>query len=335
MTAKEANESLQHLALLRKVAPQKITCHIDPLSGALDADTQSFAQLQKVFDAEYGVDYAVSASGDLAAEFEELRNAIDIAGLTISSLMVCPRVDKQSTPPGSKWPECPPLADIYSAAKSAFPEVPLGGGMLTYFTELNRKRPPLDLLSFVAHGTNPIVHAADDISVMQTLSSLAYITSSAKQFIGERKYYLGLSSISMRHNPYGSKTIDNPDQKRICMAGSDPRQFSQFGAAYAAGYAASISEAGLDYWTPSTFTGPCGIVSEDNRLSPMGETLCKLAKFAGKPVFEVANTHPGKVAAFCIGSHKILANLAPGPKNITVNDGESVQLGPYEVRFDS
>ena len=37
--------------------------------------------------------------------------------------------------------------------------------MLSYFTELNRKPVPADLLDFVSHCTCPIVHAADDLSV--------------------------------------------------------------------------------------------------------------------------------------------------------------------------
>jgi hypothetical protein len=54
--------------------------------------------------------------------------------------------------------------------------VRLGGGMLSYFTELNRKRVPGELIDFVTHCTNPIVHAADDLSVMQTLEALPFIT---------------------------------------------------------------------------------------------------------------------------------------------------------------
>ena len=45
--------------------------------------------------------------------------------------------------PAAPWPACPPLEDVYAAARKAFPGVILGGGMFAYFTELNRKRPPL------------------------------------------------------------------------------------------------------------------------------------------------------------------------------------------------
>ena len=53
----------------------------------------------------------------------------------------------------------------------------VGGGMLSYFTELNRKRPPVDGIDYVTHTTCPIVHAADDISVMETLEALPYVVA--------------------------------------------------------------------------------------------------------------------------------------------------------------
>src|SRR3546814_1455693 len=61
------------------------------------------------------------------------------------------------------------------AARRAFPGIALGGGMFSYFTELNRKRPPVGLLDFVSHATCPIVHAADDRSVIQTLEAIPHI----------------------------------------------------------------------------------------------------------------------------------------------------------------
>ena len=66
---------------------------------------------------------------------------------------VSPAADRRSTLPGSAWPSCPPLAEIYRAARDAFPGLSIGGGVLSYFTELTRKRPTVDLLDFVSHCT--------------------------------------------------------------------------------------------------------------------------------------------------------------------------------------
>ena len=50
----------------------------------------------------------------------------------------CLRAGRQ---PGAKRPERPTVEEIPKAARVAFPGVKLGGGMLSTFTELNRKRP--------------------------------------------------------------------------------------------------------------------------------------------------------------------------------------------------
>jgi hypothetical protein len=105
-----------------------------------------------------------------------------------------------------------------------FPGVRLGGGMFSYFTELNRKRPPVELLDYVTHTNAPIVHAADDISVMETLEALPYVIDSTRSFIGKKTpYWVGPSSIAARDNPYGAATAANPDNQRICLADRDPR----------------------------------------------------------------------------------------------------------------
>ena len=50
----------------------------------------------------------------------------------------------------------------------------------TFYVNDPRKPPPAELLDYVTHTTCPIVHAADDISVMETLEALPYVINSAK-----------------------------------------------------------------------------------------------------------------------------------------------------------
>lgn len=273
----EIAEALRHAPLLAEVAPQRILCHIDGTVG-LDA-LRGFAALQAAYPAEYDLEYI--AACDRPDEMARLAEAVAQSGLRLASVMVCPAVDRQSTPPGSVWPDCPPLESLYAAARAVF-DVPLGGGMASYFTELNRKRPPLDLLDFVTHGTNPIVHAAGDASVMQTLEAIPHILRSALAIAQGREYRLGPTMIGMRQNPYGSRTIPNPDGRRICMAAEDPRQKTDFAAAFTAGYAAALAGFPVAAWIPAAFTGPRGIVGADGTLWPVGEVVAKLARMAGK-----------------------------------------------------
>ncbi len=157
-----------------------------------------------------------------------------------------PRSTGSSTPPGSAWPDCPPLEDVYAAARRAFPGVRLGGGMLSYFTELNRKRVPADDLDFVTHCTCRSSMPPTTVSVMQSLEALPFITRSVRAIYGDKPYRIGPSTIAMRQNPYGSATKDNPTLSRIAMANRDPRHNALLGAAWAVGYAARTAPAGLE-----------------------------------------------------------------------------------------
>ncbi|TIN35735.1 MAG: hypothetical protein E5Y32_28910 [Mesorhizobium sp.] len=149
-------------------------------------------------------------------------------------------------------------------------------------------RTPADLLDFVSHCTCPIVHAADDLSVMQSLEALPFITQSARAIFGAKPYRIGPSTIAMRQNPYGGATKANPHRQRIAMADRDPRHAGLFAAAWTIGYAARVAPAGLEMLTLSSFSGSFGVLAES--AEPVGEGeprpifqavqgLCELAGF--------------------------------------------------------
>lgn len=318
---------------LAEIAPQRLLCAFDPSAGDGPEALAAFARLQAAFPtARYDLECVVLGEGDLAAELAGVAAAVRAAGLELATVAVCPAVDRRSTPPGSAWPACPPLAQVYAAARAAFPGLPLGGGMFSYFTELNRKRPPVELLDFVTHATNPIVHAADDASVMETLEALPHITRSVRAIIKDKAYRIGPSTIAMRQNPYGSRTMANPDGGRIPMAHDDPRQRGRFAAAWALGYAAAIAPADVAVWVPAAFTGPRGLLDAKGALLPVGAMVRDLARLAGG---ELLATGPGAardlalLAARVRGEIALLAgNLTPAPLPI---DGHGT-LAPFEVR---
>ncbi len=322
-------ESQASLAALRQPgAPkaQDLLFHFDPLAGH-GADTlKDFAAIVAIHDGTTTLEIAVPCQRPLDSEMQEIAGWMQAANFRPDAIMVCPSVDRQSTPPGSKWPDCPPLEDVYAAAASAFPGIRLGGGMLSYFTELNRKRVPAENLAFVSHCTNPIVHAADDVSVMQTLEAPPFITRSVRAIYGDKPYRIGPSTIPMRQNPYGSRTMDNPDGGRIPMANRDPRHNGQFAAAFAAGYVASVLDAGLETLTLSALTGPFGLHAGENEPVPAGSNrplhaiVKALADLAGRIWYAVASSDPAKVLAFAvegpIGPALWAVNLTAEDQNI-------------------
>jgi hypothetical protein len=336
ITPEEAKASL--IALQQPDAPkvQDLLFHFDPTAGHGGAAFNDFAAIAAIHSGTATLEIAVPCQRPLDEEMQEIAAWMSAAGFAPDAVMVCPAVDRQSTPPGSKWPDCPPLETVYAAASKAFPGIRLGGGMLSYFTELNRKRVSGENLAFISHCTNPIVHAADDVSVMQTLEALPFITRSVRAIYGDKPYRLGPSTIPMRQNPYGRRTMDNPNGGRIPMANRDPRHTGQFAAAFAAGYVASVLDAGLETLTLSALTGPFGLYAgqdepvEERGKRPLHTIVNGLADLAGQRWQAVTSSAPGKVLAFTVetatGRTAWIVNLTAQEQSV------ETQLGIHHVR---
>lgn len=308
----ETAATLQAIDGLRRIAPQTLLCHFDPTAGHGREALAGFAEIARRCPAETVLECVVPCQDDLDRELSATAALVRQAGLRLDAVAVSPSVDRQSTPPGSAWPACPPLKQVYAAARRAFPGLRLGGGMFSYFTELNRKRPPAHLLDFVTHCTCPTVHAADDRSVMQSLEALPFITRSARAIIGpDKPYRLGPSTIGMRQNPYGSRTMPNPERRRIPMAAEDPRQDGLFAAAWMIGYAARVAAAGLEALTVGAPTGPFGLIRGDGTVVPAFHAAHMLAALAGRRFTpcDVADDVAALAARSPEGVALLLANL--------------------------
>lgn len=315
----DLSSTLASVDALREIAPQHLVLNFNPLAGHDAAALQGYAALLSAYPAAATLEFVLPCRAAPDVEMKEIAAAVREAGLPLSAVAVSPAPDLKSTPPGSVWPECPPLDEVYATARAAFPDLPLGGGMFSYFTELNRKRPPVHLLDFITHTTSPLVHAADDRSVMETLEALPFITRSVRAFAGDMPYRIGPSSIGMRSNPYGAALNTNPKGERITMTADDPRQPTDFAAAWMVGYAAAVADAGLDVLTLGALTGPFGVVGDGVRY-PAFEAACRLSRVAGKPARLVESADPSRVLALCGGDRVLVANISPEPVQVSLAD---------------
>jgi hypothetical protein len=308
--------------------PQLLLFHFDPTKGHGQNELAGFADIAGLSDkTEAMLELVLPAQQSVHDELASVAKMVAASSLRLSSILVSPAVDRQSTLPGSPWPACPPLSEIYQAAREAFPGLTIGGGSLSFFTELNRKRPPAELLDFVSHCTCPIVHAADDLSVMETLEALPHIVRSTRAFIGQEKgYRIGPSTIGMRHNPYGAGVMDNPQNQRIAMTDRDPRQSSLFAAAWMIGYVAATAEAGLQSLTVGSLTDRLGLASApvtgELLLHPALYAARGLAELGGRQRHRCESSQPDVVAAVAglDGEGRRVAWLA----NLTAKKQEAV-----------
>ncbi|MGO6695583.1 hypothetical protein ACCS54_28590 [Rhizobium johnstonii] len=345
ITPEEADATLSAKSVLSEIAPQELLFHFDPGAGHGVEALRRFAAMATVHRGRSTLEIAIPCKSSPSSEAAEIARQMRLAEFRPDAIMISPSVDRQSTPPGSKWPDCPPLDEVYAAAHAAFPGIRIGGGMLSYFTELNRKRVPDGQLDFVSHCTNPIVHAADDLSVMQTLEALPFITRSVRAIYGDKPYRIGPSTIAMRQNPYGSRTMDNPLGARIPMANRDPRHNGRFAEAFALGYATRVLDAGLECLTLSALSGPFGLIAgpaeptEQGGRRPLFNTVRALSRLAGASWQACVSSSPSEVLAFvardAAGARLHIVNLTGEERKVDcgacrpADAGKELLLAPF------
>ena len=322
----EADAAFANASLIAQSGARHLVCEADGRRGGLSGALGVYQRLGKATNADVILEIVLPGAQSPATEFSPIAEAVKRNGLIPAAISVSPAMDLRGVLPGSKGPDGPTLAEIYRAARTAFPGVRIGGGTFAFFTELNRKRPPTEHLDFVTHTTCPIVHAADDVSVMETLEALPYVVQSAKAFINGKAYCIGPSSIPARLNPYGASTAPNPGNARVCLSDMDPRQRGLYGAAWTLGYVAALAGGGLSAITLGAATGPAGMIYRRTNYAqpyfdeegapavyPLYHVVAGLAAASGSKVVAARSAAPGKVAALAVrgrsGATLWLANL--------------------------
>lgn len=325
---------IEEAPLLRDLGLHELSVRVCSDTPDLPGVLRKAALLARALDATTALDIVVSARSEAACELDLVAVAAASAGLRPDRVMVSPEIDLASYPPSVDRPSSPPLRPLYAAARSAFPGVPLGGGMFSFFTELNRRRPPVELLDYVQHASAADVHAADDRSVMETLESLPHVFRTARSFIGDAAYHVGPAGIGMPFNPYGEATTPNPDRRRTTMTTDDPRHKALFGATFTAGYLARAAQGGLTRVTLGAVAGPMG-VTRDGAPTPAGHVLGRFARLTGDAVLQTASSKPQEVLAIAAegatGRLLCLANLTDAARTVRLAGLRARELRMIDV----
>jgi len=327
--AEHLEAALQRADALRTLNPAYFCAHLDLRRDIPERAMQGFAQLSEAARVPYVLEVVLTGDGNPAEEMARVASAAR-ESVAPSALQVSPAPDLKAVLPGSPWPPCPSFDEVFAAARAAFPAVPLGGGSFAYFTELNRKRPPFAQLDYATFTTCPIVHAADDRSVMETLATLPFIAASVTALAGSTPYRVGPSTIAARDNPYGSSTLTNEagsNGKRICLTDEDPRQHALFGAAWNLGYFAAFAAGGASHIALSELTGPRGLF-DGARPTPLFHLLASLAAARGASIVELTvERSRAPLAAFAVKQQhhtKVwFANLSTQPQAVELDFGSS------------
>ena len=334
----DAAEAARHGRLIAATGVTHLNCRLDLRNDHWKEAVAPYGAILAETGAEMVLELILAGAGDPKAELAVVAAELAGASLKPAAAVVTPPQDLVSYPPGKPFPEgIPTYEAIAAAARGAFPDARIGGGMLANFTELNRKRPPEGVFDFIVHATSAMVHAADDQSVMETLESIGHIIRSTRSFIGDAPYRIGPSHIGNSFNPYGSKVTPNPDNRRMTMARMDPRHRGLFGSAWTVGFLSQVADGGLEAATVASPVGEFGIVYTKQAheqpwfdtvqpppaVYPVFHVMSGIAKGAGKPQIAVRSVEPARVRA--LGwtdgtlSHIWIANLTAGSLKIDLD----------------
>ncbi len=296
--AHEAGLGAAHPELAR-IAPQGVLLRVDGAVGDVP---------------EFPVTLEVVTGADAAADLRAAKIAVPGAARVVA----LPRGYLGSHQPEGPWPEGPGPMDLVPLVREVFPGAEVGGGMLTNFTEFNRCPPDPNRVDFCTFGTTAIVHAADDMSVVETLEAIPQVIASGRALSGDRPLRLGLMSIGMRSNPYGAGVVANPDGRRMPMAMDDPRQRTGFAAAFAVTVAAACARGGVASFAPAMTGGPLGM-AEAEGVWPLWHAVAALAALAGAEV------------TVEVGATGLVVIRGPGRRGVS---GVAANLGPGEARVE-
>lgn len=293
------------VSLIRDAGVRLLVGRYDPRTSG-DETLTAFTRLVEATGAELLLELPLPCREAPDTELGGIAARIDGTGLPLAGLTVAPAAYLRSHQPSGPWPDGPSFADIYQAARRAFPGLPVGGGVHAYFPELNRARPPTEGCDYVSFCTSPLVHAADERSIAQSLEALPAIMETARSFCGGLPIRIGPSAIGMRDNPYGPGPVDNPGNGRVPMARMDPRQRGLFGAGWYLGYVAELARQGAASVTLGAMAGEFGFVyragewpqpwfdDEPAAVYPAYHVLRALASAGGAPLVECRFDGPGE-----------------------------------------
>jgi hypothetical protein len=321
----EAQHAVDKADLIAAAKPGQLVFQIDGREQNQPEAAAAFRALKERIGIPATLEIILPAKAPATEEVEAIAGVLRAAGFAPDSIVITQMHDLNSFQPNAPRPWGPSYEEMAAAARQAFPGVALGGGMLSYFTELNRKPAPKGVFDFITHTACPIVHSADDLSVMETLESMPWIIASTRAMIGTSPYHMGPTSIPCRDNPYGAQEAANPNNGRVCLSDMDPRQRGLFGAAWNLGLVAAVARGKLDAVSLGAVTGPQGLIYRkssylqpgfdggDAAVYPVYHILAGLGRVSGAKYIESESGAPGKIATLAhettVGPALWLANL--------------------------
>lgn len=212
-------------------------------------------------------------------------------------------------------------------------EVPIGAGTNADLYQLNLQRPPGDA-DFICWSMNPLVHASDTRSLLETPEAATAQIASVKAYFPGALLTVSPITLRPRFNPVATGA-EVPLAAGELPPQVDPRQMSLVGAAWTVAMLAALAPSGVESLTFFETTGWRGVMETAHGSSlpkkfpsfaggvfPMWHVFAALNGF--RSIAPVTVSDPERVAALLVTNQLrqkrfIIANLTPDPLAVNLS----------------
>lgn len=327
----------KELARLKALNLSHLRVDLNPFQSGYLATLRSAASEARALGVPLEV--ALTLSDNAADELTGVVAALQELKPEVGSWLIYSPREKSAT---EKWLK---LARRYLSSYDS--RAKIGAGTNAYFAELNRDRPPVELVDLVCYSLNPQVHAVDNASLIENLEGQAASVESAHQFAGGLPLAVSTITLKPRFNPDATGSEPEPAPGEL-PSQVDPRQMSLFGAGWTLGSLKRLGESGAYSLTYYETTGWRGVMETENGsplpakflslaglVFPLYHVLADVGEFAGGSVIPSTSSTALKVEGLVLSRDRhtriLLANLSPEPQSVRVTGANLARS--VRVRF--
>ncbi len=135
----EAQAALDKVDLIAAMKPGHLVCQIDGRDKGQDEAAAAFRDLKDRTGIWSTLEIVLPAKAPAIDEVDAIASTLRAADYRPDAIVITQMHDLKSFQPNTPRPWGPTYEEMAQAVRANFPDVPLGGGMLSFFTELNRK----------------------------------------------------------------------------------------------------------------------------------------------------------------------------------------------------
>ena len=307
--------------LLQALRPAHVRVTLDLSEGQWQSDLEGAAGVASLLNCPIELVALIPQGSADEEQLRPLRDKLNERRPELARILLMP--DASSVTPA------PLVLAGKQLAKDLGLDVPVGGGTLRYFTELNRNRPVPGAFDVVAYSFNPQVHAFDNLSMVESLPTQGETVRNVREFLPDARVAVGPITLRPRLiRAEGGRLVEGPP---------DSRQKELFAAVWTLGSIKYLAEARAESLTYYEFTGDRGIMAGASlQVHPLYHPFADLAEMSGGEVLDVESSQPLEVEAFALRSEGrlriLLANMSAQDQVIGVRLTQAVARSGVRVR---